>query len=262
MERDAVLVAYDREVRCRPQSDDPRYSFGWDGAVYRMLGPGSEAYENCVLFSDLNAHDAQSAIDRQVAYFEQLGHAFEWKLHAHDNPADLATRLTGTGFSAEPEETLVVSDLQQPVAHCSPPAGVVFSELHDPDEFGVIADVEFAIYGDEQRADRLAESLAAEKRERPDAVSLHVAKAGREVVAIGRASFPSECAFAGLWGGATLPEWRGRGIYTALVERRLAQARERGYRWVTVDCTDQSLPILECRGFHRLVTTTPWIWAP
>ena len=55
--------------------------------------------------------------------------------------------------------------------------------------------------------------------------------------------------FAGLFGGVTLPEFRGRGLYRATVARRAELARERGYRWLYVDALPTSRPILERLGF-------------
>lgn len=70
--------------------------------------------------------------------------------------------------------------------------------------------------------------------------------------------YPSE--FAGLHGGATLPEYRGRGLYRATVAARARLARERGYRWLFVDALPTSRPILERLGFVPLTTTTPWVF--
>jgi GNAT superfamily N-acetyltransferase len=68
-------------------------------------------------------------------------------------------------------------------------------------------------------------------------------------------------AFGSLWGGATLAEYRGKGIYTAMVAERVKEARQRGGRWLTVDCSAMSLPILERRGFQKLAVITPFIWS-
>jgi GNAT superfamily N-acetyltransferase len=57
--------------------------------------------------------------------------------------------------------------------------------------------------------------------------------------------------FAALFGGSTLPDRRNRGFYTALLAVRAAEARRRGYRFLTVDAGDMSRPILERRGFSR-----------
>ena len=73
---------------------------------------------------------------------------------------------------------------------------------------------------------------------------------------------PPGTEFAGLWGGGTLPEWRGRGIYRALVRYRAELAAQRGYRYLTVDASPDSRPILERLGFIRLAITTPYTWTP
>jgi len=52
------------------------------------------------------------------------------------------------------------------------------------------------------------------------ALALYVAYADGRPVASARAEFPRDRSFAGLWGGGTIPEYRGRGIYRALVHAR------------------------------------------
>ena len=64
---------------------------------------------------------------------------------------------------------------------------------------------------------------------------------------------------AGLWGGSTLPAYRGRGIYRALVARRAALAVERGYPILQVDASDDSRPILVRLGLHVVGGTTPYV---
>jgi GNAT superfamily N-acetyltransferase len=68
--------------------------------------------------------------------------------------------------------------------------------------------------------------------------------------------------FATLWGGATLQAWRGRGIYRATVAHRANLAAERGFRFLEVDASSDSRPILERLGFSAVTTTTPYVWSP
>ena len=65
--------------------------------------------------------------------------------------------------------------------------------------------------------------------------------------------------FASLWGGGTLPAWRGHGLFRALVTYRAALARDRGFRYLQVDASLDSRPILERMGFRMLATTTPYV---
>ncbi|MGD0246407.1 MAG: hypothetical protein ABSB59_39600 [Streptosporangiaceae bacterium] len=65
---------------------------------------------------------------------------------------------------------------------------------------------------------------------------------------------------AGLWGGSTLAAWRRRGIYRALVAIRAQRAAARGVRYLEVDASEASAPILRQLGFRA--ATTPYVWAP
>ena len=89
-----------------------------------------------------------------------------------------------------------------------------------------------------------------------------LAEAGDLVVCAGWVRFPRATEFATLWGGGTLPGWRGRGIYRALVAHRARLAAQRGRRYLQVDASDESRPILERLGFVPVTTTTPFIWSP
>jgi GNAT superfamily N-acetyltransferase len=91
---------------------------------------------------------------------------------------------------------------------------------------------------------------------------LVLAMTGDRAVSAARAEFPAIGTFASLWGGGTLPEWRGRGIYRALVSYRADRAAARGYRYLHVDASSDSRPVLERLGFVRLARTTPYIREP
>lgn len=68
--------------------------------------------------------------------------------------------------------------------------------------------------------------------------------------------------FAGLWGGSTLAEWRGRGIYRLLVAR-LPTWRSSAAS-VTCGWTRRrvSASILRRIGLLAVATTTLYVWSP
>jgi GNAT superfamily N-acetyltransferase len=106
-------------------------------------------------------------------------------------------------------------------------------------------------------------ALAAEHAADPTAMSVWLAQSPEgEVVSAAWVRFHAGTDFASLWGGSTLPQWRGRGIYTALVSRRAEEAAARGARYLQVDASPQSRPILERLGLHLVTSTTPWMWRP
>jgi hypothetical protein len=52
------------------------------------------------------------------------------------------------------------------------------------------------------------------------------------------------------------------GHLPALVARRAQVAAARGVRFLQVDASDDSRPILERLGFVAITTTTPYVWTP
>ncbi|MCU0485485.1 MAG: GNAT family N-acetyltransferase, partial [Anaerolineales bacterium] len=60
--------------------------------------------------------------------------------------------------------------------------------------------------------------------------------------------------FASLWGGSTREAYRRRGLYAALLRARAQAALRQGARYLTVDATPMSAPILERHGFVQIAT--------
>jgi GNAT superfamily N-acetyltransferase len=96
----------------------------------------------------------------------------------------------------------------------------------------------------------------------PDDYIVLTAEAAGRVIASGWLEMRPGSQFAGLWGGATLAQWRGQGIYRALVARRAQLAAARDVRYLQVDASGDSAPILQRLGFQPLATTTPYVWTP
>ena len=62
-------------------------------------------------------------------------------------------------------------------------------------------------------------------------MSIVVAEAEGSVVCAAWIRYEHGTDFATLWGGATLADWRGQGIYKATVAYRAGLAAERGFRY-------------------------------
>lgn len=94
----------------------------------------------------------------------------------------------------------------------------------------------------------------------PDTFVAVVAMAYDEPVSSARMEMYPGTGFAGLWGGGTAAPWRGRGIYRALIAHRARVAARHRYRFLQVDATDMSAPVLRRLGFTALSTTTPYVY--
>ncbi|AZM51394.1 GNAT family N-acetyltransferase [Streptomyces sp. WAC 01529] len=261
MDHAAVLAAFDRQIR--------RNTLSEKGTVVERVGgvvrqTGSESDWNGVLWADIDAATADGVIAEQVRHYTAAGREFEWKLHSYDRPADLAERLLAAGFVAEPEEAVMVAEAEALPAGPELPEGVRLVPVRDAAGVALMAEAHLAAFGEDDAAlsERLGKRVLAQLTEAPDEIVAVVAMAGERPVCGARMEFRPGTGFAGLWGGGTAPDWRGKGIYRATVAYRARIAAERGYRYLQVDASDDSRPILDRLGFATLCTTTPYVYQP
>ncbi|MCD0486206.1 GNAT family N-acetyltransferase [Streptacidiphilus sp. ASG 303] len=258
MDHAEVLALFDRQVRRGARPDGPGARVERDGAVVRQVG--AEHGWNGVVWSDLDEGTADAAIAAQVRCFSALGREFEWKLYARDRPGDLGARLRAAGFTPEPEETVMVARVRDLPADASLPEGVRLLPVADPAGVDLVVDVHEQAFGAD--GDRLRRRLLDRLAHSPGTVRMVVAVADGLPVCAARMELEPGTDFAGLWGGGTVPAWRGRGLYRALVAHRARAAAELGYPYLRVDASDRSRPILERLGFVPLDTTTPYVHRP
>ena len=216
-------------------------------------------HSGVVLFSRLNADNVDAAIQEQVDFFGALPQDFEWKAYAHDAPADLVSRLARQGFDVDEPEAVMVADLQTaPALDPLTDTAIVVRRVTSRAELADVAAVKQQVYG--HGAADLLDQLGFELDNAPDYLSVYLAEVDGTPAATAWLRFRRGSAFASLWGGSTLPEHRNRGLYTALLAARLAEARARGMRYVTVDAGAMSRPILEKRGFSVLTYATACVY--
>jgi len=227
--------------------------------VLRWLAPGTQTSR--VTWSELSSDSADAVIAAQVRYFAGRGTPVEWKLYDYDQPADLAQRLLAAGFVADDEELMLVAETAAIATDVRLPGGVRLDLVTDQagvEAMMAVHDLAFAGHP----APELGEQLVTQLREAPELVQVVIARAGDEPVGAARAEFIPQTDFAGLWGGGTVPAWRGRGIFRAMVAYRAGLAAARGYRYLQVDALPTSRPILERLGFEPVAFTTPYLWTP
>jgi GNAT superfamily N-acetyltransferase len=260
MQPQAVLTAFDQQIRRQPEGPDGSAASGGaverDGNVVRSV-PSGDGWTG-VTWTDLNpdGSDADAVIAAQIRRFGQLSRPWEWKHYSYDQPPDLADRLRAAGLTAEPTETLLVAEIAELSLDVPPPPGVTLHEIVDEPGVEAMVSVHNAVFGDDHSA--VGRSVLAALAQRPVSTVAVLARAGQEPISSGRLEFHLGTEFASLWGGGTLPAWRGRGVFRALVAHRAALAAARGFRYLQVDATADSRPILRRLGFVELATTTPF----
>lgn len=183
----------------------------------------------------------------------------EWKTRGHDPAPMLGTILEAYGFVPGEEESVMMGEAQRLALDLPLPTGVTVRSIHDREEIEAAAALADEVFGSTTSAARIAEWVRRTSPE-VDEIELWVAEAGGRMISAGRLDPVPGTTVAGIWGGGTLPAWRGRAIYRVLLAERARSALRRGYSVLHSDSTAYSQPILERSGFQRVTTTTPYEW--
>ncbi|MBM6402676.1 GNAT family N-acetyltransferase [Phycicoccus sp. CSK15P-2] len=216
-----------------------------------------------VAYRDLAGADAGTLREWVAAVREHFAadravHTAEWKTFGHDDAPGLYEALVEHGFERGEEETVMMGPAAGLVTAVALPVGVVVRRVTEEADVRAVSAMADTAFGDPVsagRADDLVRRLAAD----PD-VELWVAEADGVPVGSGRLEPVAGTEVAGIWGGATLPGWRGLGIYRALTAARARSALRLGKSVLQSDSTPYSRPILERSGLVRVTTTTPYEW--
>jgi hypothetical protein len=225
--------------------------------VRECAADGSECR---IVYSRLAPGEANGIISQELALARERGYALEWKLYGDDTPADLADRLLAAGFEAGDTEQVMVLPLSEAALAAFGTSGYEVRRVCD--ETGLADYAEIARETGRADPEEERRQLAAVLRQAPEAMSIHIAYVGGEPVACGRIYFPACGTCAELAGGRTKTTHRRRGLFTAVVASRLAEAGQRGRELVFTDALPSSEPILAKRGFRGVTWTQPFLYDP
>jgi hypothetical protein len=270
MEIRELIELYDQDQRI--ESEDPRYRREVSTGVVRQV-PLMPDRLGFVTYSHLDEENADVAIRAQIDHFTVLGIDFEWKLYDHDTPPDLKERLHTAGFIIEEAESIMVLDLDQaPIELLNPAPTVKRNEaahpmgaenievrrITEPDGLAEVIAVEEAVW--KEKMEWIHDHLGSYLRDYPELLSVYVAYIDGAPASAAWVFYFSGSLFASLWGGATLSSQRGKGLYSALLAVRIQEAIQRRRRFLVVDASAMSRPILEKYNFRLLDYSTPCKW--
>jgi GNAT superfamily N-acetyltransferase len=183
------------------------------------------AWRSAVTWAMCEPQGADEMVAFERGYFASLNRAFEWKVYGYDWPPNLLDALSVNRFGIGPEVSFMVMNVFEAGREWDPARYLDIRLARDEQGVRDFVEVEHAVW-DESEGARWA-SLVGNA---PEYVSLYVAYHEGQPVSCARANFHPSSQFCSLWGGATLPQFRGMGFYLALVAARVDEARRRGAR--------------------------------
>ena len=259
MNRIELLAAYDAQLRTDAETPSAT-SVARLGPLRLVTFAGGRGF---ITYRDLEGANA-AGIRRLVA--DALAHyevdpgirRVEWKTRGHDHAPGLHEALLDHGFVPDEPESIMLGEAQLLAVDVTLPEGVTLRRVSEEADVRAMSAMADEVFGDPVSND-MADALLRRLSMR-DGMELWVAESQGQIVGAGRLEPVASSDFAGIWGGATRAQWRGRGIYRALTAARARSALALGKTLINSDSTDYSRPILERSGLVRVSTTTPYQW--
>ncbi|MGR6838069.1 GNAT family N-acetyltransferase [Aliivibrio wodanis] len=211
-------------------------------------------YGSFISFSELNDENVDRAIESEITYFTELGLSFEWKTYDTDLPINIGEKLISHGFEKGESESFMALSLNTlPMVSIN---NNVCVEVIDEQGIKDAISVQEQVWGGDFSG-QLAQLINAKKLA-PDDLTIYVVYESALPVASGWIVYTSNSPFAGIWGGSTLKEYRGKGYYSNLLHKRIDDAMKRDVQYLIIDASNMSKPIIEKHGFQFITKTTPY----
>ncbi|WP_297373265.1 GNAT family N-acetyltransferase [Cryobacterium sp.] len=253
------LQAYDDQLRTDAETSG---AIGVTrlGPLRLVTFPGGRGF---ITYRDLDGADAPAIhglVAGALAHFRADASItrVEWKSRGHDAAPGLHRTLLAAGFTPDDPESIMIGPLEALCTDVAVPAGVTVRRVTSAADVRAMSAAVDEAFGDPVDT-RMAEVLL-DRLARGDGMELWAAEADGGFVCGGRLEPVPGTDFVGIWGGATLAGYRGRGIYRALLNARARSALAQGKTLVHSDSTEDSRPILERSGLVKVSTTTPYTW--
>lgn len=216
----------------------------------------TEAHGSHISYFNLSPDNVDTAIQTELEFFEKLQVSFEWKTYDTDSPFNIGERLLAHGFEKGEPESFMVLELDS-IAHPFNESDCVV-EVTDLAGIKDAIDVQQQVWGGDMSG-QLAH-LVASKEVAPGDISIYVIYENQKPLTSGWIVYNGDSPFAGIWGGSTVSGYRGKGYYSALLHKRINDAKRRGKKYLVIDASEMSRPIVERHGFKRVAITTPYLY--
>ena len=229
--------------------------------VWGRESPVSHPVANLVGCADLDEANADQTITAVRDRFAAQKKAFGWITSPSSRPRDLSERLVAAGFvKADELAGMVLTDLALPI-RANPEVEVRPASVAEQRE---AIPMTASAYGLPFDVATWFTEVLIQAGERVRFEMYHAFLPGHSgPVAFGNLVFIPGTSIVLLGGAATVSDLRGRGVYTSLVARRLADARAAGADAAVIQAVrGTSAPVCAKLGFKEILPLDFYAWVP
>lgn len=216
---------------------------------------GSQRY---IMWHSFLAADAGRIVDEELMSVRGNARVLMWKLYAHDAARTaLRDALCARVFSENDHSTLMVTGVSDllaalPADRATKPA-IAVRQLRTVGDLDAYQNIWDAVWPDAPNA-RYVNDYRARIEQNDPGVVFFAGFVDNDPVTSGYMFHHPGSPYALLCGGTTKAAWRRQHAYTRMLRVRAQTALERGVRYLAVEASPESKPILERLGFVALST--------
>jgi GNAT superfamily N-acetyltransferase len=240
-----------------------------EGLVTRLRLPGVEGHMtalshpmvNMITSTRLTAADADGSIAAVCEHFAKDGKAFGWMIGPKATPDDLGARLTRAGLTKTFDAAgMALTDLSV-TFHVNPAVRI---REATPEEVALASETMAEAFPAPKEVVLFMYRVLFKQRDRlKTRVYLAYLEDNDDPVACSSMGFVPGMPIVHLRGAATNRGYRGRGIYSSLLARRLTDAREGGAEAAVIQAIlTTSAPVCRRLGFRELCRLQFYTWFP
>jgi GNAT superfamily N-acetyltransferase len=232
--------------------------------IFRADSPVAHPASNFVGSSRWTSDEADGRIEEILEWHRQKGTGFTWWVMPFDTPADLCQRLEEHGLMLAGINLRMARLGLEDLSDIPVNEHVMIEDLDGSNDLSIetLLKIDAACFHfTEEQVDTQRPGFYERIKGEARTKELHcLAYLDGKPVGMADAYFLYGRVFLG--GVATLPEYRGRRIYSTLLKHRLEAARERGYHLAAIDAGPMSKRVVEKYGFKEYGTVYVYGWMP
>ena len=255
---DALILAIESSLHVYPPVSGLSVDLGVKGVRGRVTDL-SDPLANLVGMADIAPEDVDATLRMIRNRYSRGRKAYGWVTGPLTRPKDLGEKLVASGLKKIDEMAgMVLTDLAIPIT-VDPSIEVREGTLHEAQAASAMMGRAYDMPEEVARFFNVLLAMTDSKVNNRGYFAY--VDGGPEPVGWSYLVFLPDSPIVLLGGAATLPEYRGRGIYTALVAKRLADARAEGRTAAVIQAVrSTSAPIAAKLGFRELCGLEFYAW--
>lgn len=211
---------------------------------------------NYVLSACFTKENVAQRVNQVIRMFQEHNLPFSWWVGESDLPSDLKQELCRQGLVFKEKDIGMMLDLKS----FSPKteSQLYFKQVGTAETLKDFGDIILAIGGHPESYERIYRYIPLTILQENSPLQMHIAYLGDKPIVSG--ILVLEDNMAGIYYVATIPDERGKGYGTAMMEYLLNLAKQRGYFFAGLEASHEGLNLYKRLGFKEICVFEEYAW--